>query len=337
MTKLMRAMQIENYGHGPLVSKQVPIPKIGANDVLVAIRAASVNPIDSKTRDGEVKLLVKHQMPLTLGHDFSGVIVKVGKQVTAFKVGDEVYGRPRDSRIGTFAEYLAVNVDDIALKPRNLTFVQAAAIPLVGLTSYQALVEIANIKPNQKVFIQAGAGGVGSIAIQLAKILGAYVATTTSAKNEKWVRTLGADQIIDYHKQDFEAVLQDYDMVFDTLGGKQLEKAFKIVKSNGKIVSLSGLPDAKFARKRKLGWFKMLLFGLVTLNLSRLERRSKVSYDFLFMQANGKELAQLTMWIEADKIKPAVDKIFTLQDAQKALDYSEKGHAQGKIIIKVSE
>ncbi|MCV3315453.1 NADP-dependent oxidoreductase [Pediococcus ethanolidurans] len=337
MANLMRAMQIEKYGHVALVSKQVPVPEIGANDVLVAIRAASVNPIDFKTHDGEVKLLVKHQMPLTLGHDFSGVIVKVGKQVTKFKVGDEVYGRPRDSRIGTFAEYLAVNANDIALKPGNLTFVEAAAIPLVALTSYQALIDIAKLKPHQKVFIQAGAGGVGSIAIQLAKILGAYVATTTSAKNEKWVRTLGTDQIIDYHKQDFETALKDYDMVFDTLGGQQLRKAFKVVKPHGTIVSLSGLPNAKFARERKLGWFKTLLFGLVTLNLSRLERRSKVSYDFLFMQASGKELEQLTKWIEAGKIKPVVDKVFTLRDAQKALNYSEKGHAQGKIIIKVSE
>ncbi|WP_137596995.1 NADP-dependent oxidoreductase [Paucilactobacillus kaifaensis] len=337
MNTTMRAMQIEKYGHTKLVLKQVPMPEIGANDVLVAIKTASVNPIDSKTRDGEVKLLVKHTMPLTLGQDFAGVIVKVGAQVAKFKVGDEVYGRPRDARIGTFADYLAVDEADIALKPVNLSFEQATAIPLVGLTGYQALVDIANVKPGQKVFIQAGAGGVGSIAIQLAKNLGAYVATTASAKNEQQVRDLGADQVIDYHTAQFEDVLHDYDMVFDTLGGSQLDKSFKILKPGGKIVSVSGLPDAKFGRARKLGWLKTWLFGLATLKLSRLERKYDVSYHFLFMQPNGKELEQLTKLIEQEKLIPIIDRTFSLTDAQAALEYSETGHAHGKIIIAVDE
>lgn len=337
MNKMMRAMQIEKYGHTRLVLKQIPIPQIGAHDVLVSIKTASVNPIDSKTRDGEVKLLVKHAMPLTLGQDFAGVVVKIGEHVTKFKVGDEVYGRPRDSRIGTFADYLAVDEADIAFKARNLSFTEAAAIPLVGLTSYQALVDIARVQPGQKVFIQAGAGGVGSIAIQLAKSLGVYVATTASAKNEQHVRDLGADQVIDYHTTQFEDILHDYDMVFDTLGGDQLSKSFKILKSGGIIVSVSGLPDAKFGRERNMGWLKTLLFRLATLKLSLLERKYHVSYHFLFMQANGKELAKLTELIEQNKLKPVIDQVFTLENAQKALGYSETGHAQGKIIIKVKE
>lgn len=335
MTEMMKAMQIEKYGHTDLKLRQLPIPLIEPHDVLIAVRAASVNPIDFKTRDGEVKMLVKHHMPLTLGHDFAGVIVKVGSQVTNFKKGDEVYGRPRDSRIGTFAQFVAVDVDDIALKPKNLSFIEATAIPLVGLTSYQALHDIAQVQPNQKVFIQAGAGGVGTVAIQLAKSLGAYVATTASAKNESVVRRLGADQVIDYHTEQFEEVLHDYDMVFDTLGGRQLRKSFRVLKSHGIIVSLSGLPNAHFGRERHLGWLKTFLFGLVTLNLALLERKYKVVYRFLFMESSGAQLAKLTSLIEQQKLSPIVDRVFSLEQAQQALDYSEQGHAKGKIIIEV--
>lgn len=337
MNATMRAMQIEKYGHTPLILKQVPIPEIGTTDVLVAIKAASVNPIDSKTRDGEVKLLVKHSMPLTLGQDFAGIIVKVGAQVAKFKVGDEVYGRPRDARIGTFADYLAVDEADIALKPANLSFEQATALPLVGLTGYQALVDIAKVQPGQKVFIQAGAGGVGSIAIQLAKNLGAYVATTASVKNEQQVRKLGADQVIDYHTTQFDDVLQNYDMVFDTLGGTQLERSFKILKPGGKIVSVAGLPNASFGRERKLGGLKTMLFRLATLKLTQLERKYQVSYHFLFMQANGQELVQITKLVENGKLRPLIDRVFTFQNTQQALGYSETGHAHGKIIVKIED
>lgn len=263
------------------------MPTIAPDEVLVAIKAASVNPIDSKTREGGIKLLVKHEMPLTLGHDFAGVVTQIGNRVNKFQIGDEVYGRPRDSQIGTFADYLAVNEADIALKPQNLSFEEAAAVPLVSLTSYQALIDLAKIKPGQKVFIQAGAGGVGSIAIQMAKHLGAYVATTASPKNAATVQALGADQVIDYHSEQFDEILHDYDMVFDTLGGEQLDRSFKVLKPHGIIVSLSGLPDAKFARAKKLGWLKATLFGLVTKKLAKLERQFQVTYQFLFMDANG--------------------------------------------------
>ncbi|MDA5387866.1 NADP-dependent oxidoreductase [Loigolactobacillus backii] len=334
---MMQAMQIKTYGQVPVQLVSVPVPAIEPTDVLVAVKAAGVNPIDFKTRNGEVKLLAKHQMPLTLGHEFAGVIVKVGGQVKQFKVGDEVYGRPRDSRIGTFAEYLAVDTGDIALKPQNLSFIEAAGLPLVGLTSYQALVDIAHIQAGQKILIQAGAGGVGSIAIQLAKSLGAYVATTASPTSTVLVKRFGADKVINYHQQDFSQVLHGYDLVFDTLGHTNLKKAFRILKSGGRIVSVSGLPNARFARQTHRSWRKAVLFGLATLNLTWWEQKYHVRYDFLFMKANGAELAKLTNLIEQGKIKPLVDQVFPLAKTQAALDYSEKGRAHGKIIVKVAD
>lgn len=337
MPKTMQAMQIQKYGHVTVTAAIVPVPTIGPTDVLVAVKAAGVNPIDFKTRNGEVKLLVKHRMPLTLGHEFAGVVVKVGTQVQQFKVGDHVFGRPRDARIGTFAEYIAVAAADIAYQPRNLSFVEAAGLPLVSLTSYQALISIGQLQPGQKVLIQAGAGGVGTMAIQLAKSLGAYVATTASATSTPLVQQLGADQVIDYHQQDFSTILHDYDLVFDTLGGLNLKKAFKILRPGGQIVSVSGLPNARYGRQTHRGWLKTALFGLATANLTWWAHKYRVRYTFLLMTANGTELAQLAQLIEQGKLKPQVDQVFPLAQTQAALAYSEKGRAHGKIIVQVAE
>jgi len=336
MTKTMQAMQIKQYGQVPVSATQVPLPAVGATDVLVEIRAAGVNPIDTKTRDGEVKLMVAHQMPLTLGHEFAGVVAAVGRDVQQFKIGDEVYGRPRDARIGTFAEYIAVDVADIALKPQSLSFVKAASLPLVGLTSYQALIDLVQLKPGQKVLIQAGAGGVGTIAIQLAKYLGAYVATTASASSAPLVKKLGADLVIDYHQQSFDEVLHDYDLVFDTLGGVNLRKAFTILKPGGNIVSVSGLPNGQFGRRRHYSWWKTWLFSLATLNLTRWAHKYHVTYQFLFMQANGRELAELTALVEQGKLQPQIDRVFPLAQTQAALDYVAQGRAHGKVVVTVA-
>lgn len=283
----MKAMIIKKYGNSPLQLADIPTPAVGDYDVLAEIHAASINPIDFKVRDGKVRTLLKYDMPLVLGNDFSGIVIQVGKNVKKFKIGDEIYGRPRKDRIGTFAEYISVHEEDIALKPHNLSFEEAASIPLVGLTSYQALLDILQLTAGQKVLIQAGAGGVGTFAIQLAKAMGIYVATTTSDAGAELVKSLGADQIINYKIEAFDKVLQNYDGVFDTIGGETLEKAFKTVKQGGQIVSVSGLPNARFGKEYGAGFIKTNIFRLITRNLSKLEAKYKVKYSFLFMKPSG--------------------------------------------------
>lgn len=331
----MKAMVIERYGKIPLLLADMPMPAIGDHDVLAEIHAASINPIDVKVRDGKLRILLKKDMPLVLGHDFSGIVIQVGKRVKKFKIGDEIYGRPRDSRIGTFAEYISTHEDDIALKPKNLSFEEAASIPLVGLTSYQALHDILQLSAGQKVLIQAGSGGVGTIAIQLAKAMGIYVTTTTSDAGAKLVKSLGADQIINYRTEQFDKLLQNYDGVFDTIGGETLEKAFKIVKQGGQIVSVSGMPNARFGEEYGAGFIKTNLFRFITRNLTKLEKKYNVKYSFLFMKSSGRQLEILSEFIESEKIKPVIDQIFPFVEAQKAMEYSESGRTKGKLILKI--
>lgn len=331
----MRAMVIDRYGKVPMRLAEKPTPEIDEYEVLAEIHAASINPIDFKIRDGKVKLLVKYKMPLILGNDFSGVVAKVGAKVTRFKVGDEIYGRPRKSKIGTFAEYIAIHEDDIALKPKNLSFEEAASIPLVGLTSYQALTEILQLQKGQKILIQAGAGGVGTFAIQLAKLIGATVATTASNAGANLVNSLGADEMINYKTEKFEEILKNYDAVFDTLGGEILEKSFEVVKGGGKIVSVSGLPNARFGKEYGSGFFKTLLFSAASHKLTALEKKYNVQYTFLFMKPSGEQLRIIANFMETGKIKPVIDSVFPFEDAQKAMEYSESGRAKGKIILKI--
>ncbi|AJH19755.1 MULTISPECIES: NADP-dependent oxidoreductase [Bacillus] len=331
----MRAMVIDKYGKVPMRMTEMPTPEINQYEVLAEIHAASINPIDFKIRDGKVKLLLKYKMPLILGNDFSGVIIKVGTKVTQFKVGDEIYARPRKDKIGTFAEYIAIHEDDIALKPKNLTFEEAASIPLVGLTSYQALHDIMQLQKGQKILIHAGSGGVGTFAIQLAKIMGATVATTASEAGENLVKSLGADEIINYKKEKFEDILKNYDAVFDTLGGTTLEKSFDIIKSEGNIVSVSGMPNARFGKEFGSGFFKTLLFSLASKKLTALEKKHNAQYSFLFMKPSGDQLRIIAKYIESGQIKPIIDRIFPFEDTQKAMEYSESGRAKGKIIVKI--
>ncbi|MGM0899786.1 MAG: NADP-dependent oxidoreductase [Bacillota bacterium] len=331
----MRAMIIDRYGKVPMRLAEMPTPEIGENEVLAEIHAASINPVDFKIRDGKVKLLVTYKMPLILGNDFSGVVAKVGAKVTRFKVGDEIYARPRKSKIGTFAEYIAIHEDDIALKPKNLSFEEAASIPLVGLTSYQALIDILQLHKGQKIFIQAGAGGVGTFAIQLAKLMGATVATTASEAGANLVKSLGADEMINYKTEKFEEILKNYDAVFDTLGGEILGKSFEVIKSGGKIVSVSGLPNARFGKEYGSGFFKTLLFSAASHKLTALEKKHNVQYTFLFMKPSGEQLRIIANFIETGKIKPIIDRVFPFEDAQKAMEYAESGRAKGKIIVKL--
>ncbi|WP_339172838.1 NADP-dependent oxidoreductase [Paenibacillus sp. FSL H7-0943] len=331
----MKAMIIKKYGNSPLQLADIPTPAVGDYDVLAEIHAASINPIDFKVRDGKVRTLLKYNMPLVLGNDFSGIVIQVGKNVKKFKIGDEIYGRPRKDRIGTFAEYISVHEEDIALKPHNLSFEEAASFPLVGLTSYQALHDILQLTAGQKVLIQAGAGGVGTFAIQLAKAMGIYVATTTSDAGAELVKSLGADQIINYKTEAFDKILQNYDGVFDTIGGETLEKAFKTVKQGGQIVSVSGLPNARFGKEYGAGFIKTNIFRLITRKLSKLEAKHKVKYSFLFMKPSGSQLEIISELIESGQIKPVIDQVFPFVEAQKAMEYSESGRAKGKIILKI--
>ncbi|PGS98871.1 NADPH:quinone reductase [Bacillus anthracis] len=331
----MKAMIIDKYGKVPMRMAEVPTPEINEYEVLAEIHAASINPIDFKIRDGKVKMLLKYEMPLILGNDFSGVITKVGSKVTRFKVGDEIYARPRKNKIGTFAEYIAIHEDDIALKPKNLSFEEAASIPLVGLTSYQALHDTMQLQKGQKILIHAGSGGVGTFAIQLAKIMGATVTTTASEAGANLVKSLGADEIINYKTEKFEDILKDYDAVFDTIGGTTLEKSFNIIKSGGNIVSVSGMPNARFGKEFGSGFFKTLLFSLASKKLTALEKKHNAQYSFLFMKPSGDQLRTIANYIESGKIKPVIDRVFPFEDAQKAMEYSEAGRAKGKIIVKM--
>ncbi|MBW3523532.1 NADP-dependent oxidoreductase [Chryseobacterium sp. NKUCC03_KSP] len=332
----MKAFSISRYKkNSELKLADMPEPIVREDEVLVEIYAASVNLLDSKIKSGEFKLILPYKMPLILGHDVAGVIIKVGSRVKNFKVGDEIYARPSDFHIGTFAEFISINEKDVALKPNNLTMEEAASIPLVGLTAWQALVEKSKVQKGQKVFIQAGSGGVGTFAIQLAKHLGATVATTASEKSFDFLKNLGADVLIDYKKQNFEDVLIDYDVVLNSQDSKTLEKSFEIVKSQGKIISISGPPTPVFAEEFNLPWYVKFVTKLLSSKVRKIAKKQNVNYSFLFMKANGKQLAEITKVIESGIIKPVIDKVFPFQNTNEAVKYVESGRAKGKVVIKM--
>lgn len=332
----MKAYTINSYGKkNDLQLTELPEPPVQENDVLVQVHSASVNQLDSKIKNGEFKFLLPYKMPLVLGHDVAGVITKVGTKVSRFKIGDEVYARPADYRIGTFAEFISINENDVALKPSNITMDEAASIPLIGLTSWQALIETANVEKGQKVFIQAGSGGVGTFAIQLAKHLGATVATTTSAANFDLVKSLGADVVIDYRKDDFEAILKNYDVVLNSQDSKTLEKSLRILKPGGKAISISGPPTSTFAREFGLPWYVKLVTKILSRNINKMAKELNVTYLFLLMKANGRQLSKISSLINSGEIRPVVDRIFSFAEANEAMRYVESGRAKGKVVINV--
>ena len=270
-----------------------------------------------------------------MGNDLAGVVVRVGSGVRRFKPGDEVYARPDEDRIGAFAEFISIKEDAVANKPKKLTMEEAASIPLVGLTAWQALVERANLKTGQKVLIHAGSGGVGTFAIQLAKHLGAIVATTTSTANLDWVKRLGADIVIDYKKDDFANILHDYDVVLDTLGGETLEKSVRVLKPGGKLISIAGPPDPDFAKEIGATWIVRLAMRVLSHRIRKEAKRHHVSYSFLFMRPSGDQLREIGSLIDSGVIRPVVDRVFPFESTKEALAYVEKGHAKGKVIVKV--
>jgi NADPH:quinone reductase-like Zn-dependent oxidoreductase len=334
----MKAFIVDRYGGADRVrAADMPDPKPREDDVLIQIHAAGVNVVDSKIRNGEFKSFLRYRLPFILGHDVAGVVVRVGSRVRRFKPGDEVYARPADGRAGTFAEFIAIKEDDVAIKPTALTMAEAASIPLVGLTAWQALIERANLKPGQKVLIHAGSGGVGTFAIQLAKHAGATVATTTSTDNADLVRRLGADVVIDYKKEDFADVLRDYDVVLNSLDKVTLEKSLLVLKPGGQLISISGPPDAAFARSIGASWIVRMVMGALSRGIRAQAKRRRVQYSFLFMRANGSQLAEIASLIDKGVIRPVVDRLFSFASTKEAMAYVETGRAKGKVVVSVRE
>ncbi|MCW8057476.1 NADP-dependent oxidoreductase [Agrobacterium tumefaciens] len=330
----MKAFILDHYGKKQALRLgDMPEPVPGPDDVLVEVEAAGLNQLDSKIRDGAFKPILPYKPPLVLGHDLAGTVVKIGANVRRFKPGDAVYARPRDRQIGTFAERIAVKEADLALKPANLSMAEAASIPLVGLTAWQVLIERAQIKPGQKVLIHAGSGGVGTFAIQLAKHLGATVATTASAANAAMVKELGADVVIDYRSQKFEEELSGYDAVLNSLDAATLEKSLKVLKPGGKLISISGPPDPAFARAQGLNVVLRLVLRMMSAGIRRKAKRAGVDYSFLFMHADGGQLGRIATLLEDDTIRPVVDRVFHFDQLNEAFATIDSGRAKGKVVV----
>ncbi|EPL3466063.1 NADP-dependent oxidoreductase [Enterobacter ludwigii] len=336
--KTMKAFTFKRYGKSPeLGFDDVDFPSPGDDEILVKVYAVGLNPIDNMIPTGMFKRVLHFSLPATLGSDVSGVVVATGRRVTRFKAGDEVFASIFDRGTGSLAEFVRVPENLAALKPATLDFVQAASLPMVSLTSWQALTERAKLRAGQKVFIPAGSGGIGSFAIQLAKHLGATVGTTTSTANIDWVSRLGADEVVDYKKQEFEKVLSGYDIVLGTIRGDAIEKSTQILKPGGKIVSLIGPLDTAFTRERHLNVFLRFVLGLMSRKIMRLSKKRGLTYSFLFVRPDGSQLSQIAELMDAQRIKPVIDNVFPFTETGDAFAYLARGHAKGKVVVKIYE
>ena len=313
----------------------VPIPEIGSDDVLVKIRVAGVNPLDNMIIRGEVKMITPYKLPLIMGNEFSGVVEKVGNNVDEFSVGDRVYCRMPLDKIGAFAEFAAVNKNALAKIPDYLSFEQAACVPLTALTAYQSF-DLMKVKENERIFISGGTGSLGAMTIPIAKSFGLKVITNGSAKNKERVIDLGVDEFIDYRTQDYSEILSDIDYVLDTLGEKELEKEFKILKNDGILVSLKGMPNKEFAQRMGLSSIKKVLFGVVGRKFDKMAQKKNQKYYFLFVNENGAQLSQVSKIFEQNKIQPSIDEIFELSEVNKALKKVDNGGSKGKTLLKIN-
>ncbi|MFN3785085.1 MAG: NADP-dependent oxidoreductase [Spirosomataceae bacterium] len=332
----MKAYSLSKYSKKETLHLiDIPKPTIEDHEVLIEVHATSINQLDVKLKSGEFKLILPYSLPLILGHDVAGIITNVGVKVKRFNVGDAVFAFTSQVRIGTFAEYVAVSEAHVAHKPTTISMEEAASVPLVALTARQAFVENAELKKGQKVFIQAGSGGVGTFAIQLAKQIGATVATTTSLANFGLVSGLGADFVIDYKTQDFEKLLAEYDVVLNSQDEKTLEKSVRILKPGGKIISISGPPDVSFALKMNLSWWMRTIIHFLSRKIQIQTQKSKVSYSFLFVEPDGQALAEIGRLIEERSVQPIIDKVFPFEKINEAMAYVASGRAKGKVVVKV--
>ncbi len=333
----MKAWRITEYGElsKELVLIETDEPKISDNAVLIEIHAASVNPIDYKIVAGELKNIQPLKFPSPLGFDASGIVRAVGSKVKSFNVGDEVFARASRAHIGTFAEAIAIDANQVALKPKNLSYLEAASIPLVGLTTLQALGERVQVKAGQKILIHAGSGGVGTFAIQYAKAVGLKVTTTTSQKNAELVKSLGADQVICYDQENYLDSGEEFDAVFDTLGGKYTVDAFKVLKKNGAVVSTAGVPDKDFAKQIDASWLVSAAIWMGNRKVYRLAKNKNARYYRFLTESSGRQLSEIAQMIENGQIRTVVERVFSLEQTVEALEYLKKGRARGKVVIKI--
>ena len=335
----MISLMIKKYGdlEQSLEFQEIPVPVIQPNQLLIRTQAASFNPLDYKIARGDFKAVRKIQFPQGIGRDVSGIVEKIGKSIKGFKVGDKVFSRIDENLVGTMAEYVVSNEKDVALMPSNLSFNEAASIPLAGLTAYQSLVDVAQLSSQENVLIYAGSGGVGTIAIQLAKHLGAYVTATTSTKNVDMVKKLGTDEVIDYTKENFQEQGKQFDVVYDTLGGEHTLNSFKMLKPGGRVISIAGDLDDITAKQLKLNRFIRFLLSLKVKKVINTASKLDASYRFHLMSPNGNQLQKLAELYESEIIKPIIDKTYIFEESIQALKYLSKGHAKGKVVVKMSK
>ena len=335
----MISLMIKKYGdlEQSLEFQEIPVPVIQPNQLLIRTQAASFNPLDYKIVRGDFKAVRKIQFPQGIGRDVSGIVEKIGKSIKGFKVGDKVFSRIDENLVGTMAEYVVSNEEDVALMPSNLSFNEAASIPLAGLTAYQSLVDVAQLSSQENVLIYAGSGGVGTIAIQLAKHLGAYVTATASTKNVDMVKKLGTDQVIDYTKENFQEQGKQFDVVYDTLGGEHTLNSFKMLKPGGRVISIAGDLDDITAKQLKLNRFIRFLLSLKVKKVINTASKLDASYRFHLMSPNGNQLQKLAELYESEIIKPIIDKTYIFEESIQALKYLSKGHAKGKVVVQMTK
>ena len=320
----------------PMELREVPEPTAGDGEVLIRVRAAGLNPVDYKTRDGAMRLVMHYDLPVVMGNELAGVVEGVGAGVTRFAVGDRVFARVDHRKMGAFAPYAAVHESLVGKMPESFDFAEAAGLPLAGLTALQGLRDELRVTAGDRVFITGGAGGVGTLAIQLAVWLGAAVATTASPRGETLVRSLGAETVIDYQKQRFKDVLHDYDGAFDLVGGQDLKDSFDILKRGAKTVTIAGVPEPTTARV-DLGLGPLLTAGVwaISAQIRRQARRSGVGYRFLLMHPSGTDLDLLAGLVDGGQLKPVTDRVFPFQQIADAFAYLEQGRAKGKIVVQL--
>lgn len=334
----MKAVQIDNYSKtvNSVKIREINIPEIKPDEVLVRVKSVGINPVDNMITRGDVKLITPYSFPLTIGNELAGVIEKTGEKVTEFKEGDRVFSRLPTNKIGAFAEYVAINKKDLAKIPEYLSFNEAAAIPLTALTAYQAL-DILQLKSGETLFISGGSGGFGAMAVPLAKARGIKVITNGSLENKERVLALGAEQFLDYKTEDYAQLLHDVDGVIDTIGGKDTEKQFSILKQGGKLVSLKGMPNGRFAKKMGLPLWKQWIFGFAGRSFDNMAKKRNQEYHFIFVQSNGEQLSEIAKVLEENQIRPSIDSIYSFEDIAKALVKVDKGSSRGKTIVEISK